>query len=143
MNPDLDRQPTRNPWPFAGDTALDRARKVAQMYRARLRALNLDACNEADTTAIQFGETWVTPQLVTIDDTDTVTTAEAADLVNVSEDVIRQWACTEHPERPGEMLLPRFGWRGRARTYLARQVREAAAAVIRTKRRRAELTRSA
>lgn len=141
MNPDLDRQ-ARTTWPFPGDTSLDRARKIALMYRARLRALNSDACDDADQTAAAFGETWVAPQLATVDDSDAITGDEAADLVNVTEDVIRQWACTAHPEKAGEMLLPRFGWRGRKRTYLAGQVREAAGAVMRTKRRRSELTRS-
>lgn len=142
MNPDLDQQ-GRTRWPFPGDTQLDRARKIAQMYRTRLRALNTDACDDADRTAAEFGETWVTPQLAVVDDADAITGDEAADLVNVTEDVIRQWACTDHPEKPGEMLLPRFGWRGRKRTYLAGQVREAAGAVMRAKRRRSELTRSA
>ena len=141
MNPELDRQP-KPTWPFPGDTSLDRARKIALMYRARLRALSVDACDDADRAANESGETWVTPQLATVDDTDAITGDEAADLVNVTEDVIRQWACTPHPERPDEMLLPRFGWRGRKRTYLAAHVREAAGAVMRAKRRRSELTRS-
>ncbi|MEV1315354.1 hypothetical protein AB0J14_04635 [Micromonospora arborensis] len=142
MNPDLNVQGRRGEWPVPGDNATDRARKVAQMYRARLRALDAAACDQADQVAVNFGETWVTPTVATVDDTDTITTAEAAQLVNVSEDVIRQWACTPHPEDPGKPLLPRFGWRGKARTYLAKHVRDAAATVIRAKHRKAQLTRS-
>jgi hypothetical protein len=142
MNPDLNIQGRRQPWPFPEDTTLDRARRIAHMYRARLRALDTDACDQADTLAATFGETWVIPQTVTADDTDTITTAEAAQLVNVSEDVIRQWACTPHPDHPDKPLLPRFGWRGKSRTYLTRHVREAHTAVTEAKRRRAQLTRS-
>ncbi|MFI1194067.1 hypothetical protein ACH4T9_12530 [Micromonospora sp. NPDC020750] len=142
MNPDLDIQGRRQPWPIPGDTALDRARKIAHMYRAQLHALNPDACNQADATAQQFGETWVVPQTVTVEDTDAITTSEAAQLVHVSEDVIRQWACNRHPEHPDQPLLPRHGWRGRERTYLAQHVRDAALTMLQTKRRKAQLTRS-
>ncbi|MCG5464211.1 hypothetical protein MED01_002376 [Micromonospora sp. MED01] len=142
MNPDLDVQGRRGEWPVPGDNATDRARKVAHMYRARLRALDPAACDQADAVAVNFGETWVTPTVATVEDTDAVTTAEAAALVNVSEDVIRQWACTPHPDDPARPLLPRFGWRGKARTYLAKDVRDAAATVIQAKHRKAQLTRS-
>ncbi|MFF0822387.1 hypothetical protein ACFYUR_18655 [Micromonospora haikouensis] len=142
MNPDLDIQGRRQPWPYPGDTATDRAQKIAHMYRAIANAANPDACAEADATAQLFGETWVIPQTVTAEDTDAITTAEAAQLANVSEDVIRQWACTPHPHHPDQPLLPRFGWRGKSRTYLAQHVREAANTITQNRQRRAQLTRS-
>lgn len=142
VNPELLWQTRRNPWPYNGDNATDRARKIALMYRAHLNAENPDLCSQADRTAINYGETWVTPQLATFDDTDEVTTSEAAELVNVTEHTIRDWACTPHPERPDVMLLPRFGWRGRSRTYLAGKVREAAGVVMRARNQRVNLTRS-
>lgn len=90
MNPDLDKQPGRNRWPHPGDNPLVRARKVAQMYRARLRALNPDACDEADTTARQFGETWVVPKVVTAHDEDELDPADAADFLCTSTANIRR-----------------------------------------------------
>lgn len=89
MNPDLDKQ-GRSKWPFPGDTPLVRARKVAQMYRARLRALDPAACDEADATARQFGETWVEPRLVTTMDDDLLDPADAADFLCTSTANIRR-----------------------------------------------------
>lgn len=131
MNPDLDKQDRRNPWPNPLDTPVDRARRVAGMYRTRLRALSVLACDEADQVAASFGETWMLdkPQIVQPDQE--LTTAEAAELVRVTPKRIREWACATHPENPGEPLLPRFKMRGRERTYLAVHVLAAAAAMRR------------
>ena len=85
MNPDLDRQPRQasGRWPFPGDTPLVRARKVAQMYRARLRALSTDACDDADNAAVGFGETWVVPRVLTVNEDDWLSPADAADYLCV------------------------------------------------------------
>lgn len=91
MNPDLDRQP-RQPsgrWPYPGDTPLVRARKVAQMYRARLRALSTDACDDADNAAVGFGETWVVPRVLTYTDRDWLKPADAADYLCISVEALR------------------------------------------------------
>lgn len=133
MNPDLDRQ-GRNPWPFPNDLPVDRARKVALMYRQHLHTLNQHICDQLDQTAAAFGETWMleTEDDPTDDDRE-LTTAQAADLAGTTAKRIREWACAPHPDRPGEMLLPRFKTRGRERTYLAVHVR-AAAALMRARR---------
>lgn len=127
MRDGLDRQ-NRGVWPNPVDTALDRARRVAGMYRARLRALDPDACADCDATAVGFGETWMLDRLVA-DPDDDWTTSEAAENVRVSPGTIRKWACWKHPTDPGRMLLPRFGQRNGERTYLARHVLEAAAVI--------------
>jgi hypothetical protein len=131
MNPHLDRQDRRNPWPWPVDTPLDRARKVAGMYRARLKALAPAACTETDEVAASFGETWMLDKPDIVDPDTEVTTAEAADLAQVPVKRIREWACATHPEHPGQPLLPRFKMRGRERTYLAQHVLAAAAAMRR------------
>ncbi len=86
MNPDLDRQPRQKPgrWPFPGDNALVRARKVAQMYRAALGLANPDMQQQCDDTAVGFGETWVAPRQVIYDDNDWLKPADAADFLCVS-----------------------------------------------------------
>lgn len=133
MKHHLDRQDGRDPWPFPLDTPLDRARKVAGMYRSRLRALNTGACDEADHTATAFGETWMLDKPDIIDSDRELTTRQAAELVGVPPKRIREWACARHPDRPDTPLLPRFKMRGRERTYLARHVLEAAAVMRRSR----------
>lgn len=127
MRDGLDQQPKRNPWPGGRDTPVGRARRIAGMYRARLRALDLDACAQCDEVAASFGETWMLERPDLVDDDRELTRAEAADLVDVHPDTIARWAGTRHPDDPDRMLLPRFGWRGKQRTYIAGKVREAAA----------------
>lgn len=133
MNPNLNQQPRHNQrlWPNPADTALDRARRVAGMYRARLGALNPAARDDCDQTAASFGETWMLDKPDIIDPDRELTTAQAAELVNVPAQRIRKWAGLNHPEQPGQPLLPRFKMRGRERTYLAGQVLQAAATMRR------------
>lgn len=126
MNPERDQQPKRNPWPGALDTPVGRARRIAGMYRAHLRALDATACDRLDETAVNFGETWMLDREDLIDDDQELTTAEAAAFVGVHPDTVRRWSTTKTPGGDGEVLLPRFGWRGRERTYIAAKVREAA-----------------
>lgn len=137
MNPDLDRQDRSALWPFPLDTALDRARKVAGMYRSRLRALDVAVCDVLDDTAVSFGEDWMIDKPDLVDPDRELTTSEAADLVQVHPDTIRKWACAPHPTERDQPLLPRFKKRGRERTYLAGKVLEAAALVRRAQHARA------
>ncbi|MCX5066637.1 hypothetical protein OOJ91_12185 [Micromonospora lupini] len=132
MIPDYDRQ--ANPrWPNHLDNPTHRARAVARMYRAHLRAARPDLCDQADGTARRFGETWPLEREELIEPEQELTTAEAAALVNVPPATIRKWACLDHPERPGEKLLPRFKKRGRETVYLAGKVLEAVAVLRRAK----------
>ncbi len=127
MNPGLDRQGRRNQWPWPVDTPTDRARKIANMYRAQLRALNRSACDILDDTCRDFGETWMLDKEDLVKPDDELTTTQAAELVNATPKRIREWACLDHPDQPGQPLLPRFKMRGRERTYLAQHVLAAAA----------------
>jgi hypothetical protein len=131
VNPDLDRQDRRGVWPNPVDTPLDRARRIAGMYRARLRSLDRAACDELDETAAEFGEDWMIEKLDVVDPDAELTTAEAARLVRVPVRRIREWAQASHPEDRTKLLLPRFKMRGRERTYLAAHVLAAAAAMRR------------
>lgn len=137
MNPDLDKQRTGNRWPYPLDTPIDRARKIAGMYRSRLRALDVAACDLLDDTAVSFGEDWMLDKPDIVDPDQELTTLEAADLVHVHPDTIRKWACAKHPTLRDQPLLPRFKKRGRERTYLAGQVLQAAAIVRRAQHTRA------
>lgn len=141
MNPELNRQNRRSVWPNPADTALDRARRVAGMYRAQLRAVAPNTCDTLDDTVAAFGETWLLDKPDIIDPDQELTTSEAAELVRVHPDTIRKWACADHPQRPGELLLPRFGRRGRERTYIAAKVLEAARMVGQAQHARSRMLR--
>ncbi|WP_433661062.1 hypothetical protein ACQPW1_01960 [Nocardia sp. CA-128927] len=52
---------TSDPWPFPGDTALQRARKIAGSYRAALYAAAPQRCSELDRRAVELGQGWVAP----------------------------------------------------------------------------------
>lgn len=113
-------------WPWPGDNELTRARKIALAYRMHLRTTNPKLCDALDEAMRAYGQFWVlsdTP--VVYEPTQAITADLAAELVSRSEVMIRRWACTPHPEDPGRMLLPRFGWDGARRTYLVADVLEA------------------
>lgn len=114
-----------NAWPFPNDTVLERARRVAQAYREHLNTVAPELCGTVDKTMLAFGQTWVLPMEDNYKSGDAISTSEAAELVGVSRNVIRQWACMKHrfEDRP---LLPRLRRRGREMTYLVDSVREAA-----------------
>lgn len=131
MNPELDRQGRRDPWPWPLDTPLDRARKITGMYRRHLLTAAPEVCASVDDTAREFGETWMLERLDVVNPDAEITTAQAAELVNVTPKRIREWAQANHPEDRTKPLLPRFKMRGRERTYLAGNVLAAAAAMRR------------
>ncbi|WP_433731042.1 helix-turn-helix domain-containing protein [Actinoplanes sp. CA-051413] len=89
MNVDKDKQPRRGQWPYPGDSPLVRARRIAHMYRAQLRALNPATGDALDDTAVAFGETWVIEQLVVHQDSDLLPPADAAAYLCVSTDSLR------------------------------------------------------
>lgn len=120
-------------WPYPIDTPLDRARKIALMYRAHLGTANPNLRDQCDQTAASYGETWMLDRPDIIDPDREITGDLAAELAQTSESTIRKWASMEHPDKPGQPLLPAAGWAGRRRTYLAVNVLAAAATVRRPK----------
>ena len=86
MTEDRNLQSRRNPWPFDGESPVARARRITHMYRARLRALSVAACDDTDQAAIAFGETWVVPRLLTHNDDDFLPPADAADFLCIKVD---------------------------------------------------------
>lgn len=102
MSPDRDRKPTRQQWPYPGDTPLQRARRWAQAYRQHLRTANPELCAALDDAARAYGDTWLVETLVTVNDDDLLTTAEAAELVGVDIETIRQWRKRGYKSRSGD-----------------------------------------
>lgn len=124
---DYDRQ-TNPRWPNPLDTPTLRARAVARMYRAHLRAARPDLCDQADQTAAGFGEDWMLERPEVIEPDRELTTAQAAALLNVPARTIRDWACLDRADGQGK-VLPRFAKRGRETVYLAGSVLAAAALI--------------
>lgn len=128
MNPDLDRQPSRNPWPYAGDTPLQRARRLAIAYRQHLRTTNPELCAALDEAARSYGEGWVCESLLTTPDDELLTTAQAAELAGVDIETVRQWRKRGYVSRSGQREhlqvrgLSERGWP----MFLAAEVREVA-----------------
>lgn len=79
------------PWPFPGDSILDRARRVAQSYRNALTAADPALCRLLDESASEVGEGWVVPQLATVDLDDEVTVEQAAELTGRTTACIHKW----------------------------------------------------
>lgn len=95
------------PWPWPGEGPTARARRIAQMYRAHLRSLNRELCDQVDATACRYGETWVVPQLVTVTSDQLLTPAQAADWLMCSTANIRRLRLAGR--LPG--VKTRDGWR--------------------------------
>lgn len=84
---------SRRPWPFPGDTPTDRARRIAQSYRAELMLVAPEVAERVDARAVLFGEHWVTGRLATTDMDTMLPARPMAELVGEEgPDVIRQWA---------------------------------------------------
>lgn len=78
-------------WPYPGDGPAARARRVAHAYRAALETQAPDACRTLDEQMRRFGQQWVVPDVLIIDDEDEwLPPSRAADLACVEADAIRQ-----------------------------------------------------
>lgn len=117
---------TANPrWPWPGEDDLARARRVANAYREHLARANPQVCAALDDTMRAYGELWAIPVDMVYERDRAITTAEAAELVGVTPELIRHWARLPHPDDPDRTLLPRFRRRGRDMTYLVMHVEAA------------------
>lgn len=116
-------------WPWPEDTPLHQARRVANTLLKLLHDVDPLGAQIARSQIHTYGLTWLGSTLVTREPGDIVTTPEAAELLGVSEDTVRRWACTPHPDehRAGEMLLRRAGRRGRHQTHVVQDLWQAQA----------------
>jgi hypothetical protein len=123
--PHIDRNTSAGVWPIPFASPAEIRETVARAYRTGLLNADPELCARVDAQMIKFGQHWIADHEVRDEPTEEVTTAEAAILACVKETTIRQWACTPHPCIADRMLLPRFGRRGHATTYLVVHVMEA------------------
>ncbi|MFD6069395.1 MerR family transcriptional regulator [Amycolatopsis lurida] len=81
----------RDPWPWPGDTPLDRARRIARTYREALMIAAPDTCVDLDARCRDLGQTWVVPKPLSFGPDDLLDAKEVADMCNVQPSTIRQW----------------------------------------------------
>lgn len=81
------------PWPFPGDTDVDKARRVARDYRSALAQHAPDVCAQLDAAAHRLGQTWIAPARTDLDlDTDLPPARLAEHLAGeVTANQISQW----------------------------------------------------
>ena len=79
------------PWPWPGDSPLDRARRVARTYRDALERVDPELCQQLDKRARELGQTWVQPRPLAHDHDDLLTAREVADMCDVMPNTVRQW----------------------------------------------------
>lgn len=81
------------PWPFPGDTDVDKARRVARDYRGALADVAPDVCAQLDDAARRLGQAWVAPAHADLDLEATLTPARLAEYLagEVTANQISQW----------------------------------------------------
>jgi hypothetical protein len=89
------------PWPWPGDTELDKTRRVFHDYRREFRRIAPDVVARLDAAARRLGQYWVAP---TRADLDLEATLPAADMArhlggDLTADRIRQWGARGHVPR--------------------------------------------
>jgi len=95
------------PWPWPGDTELDKRTRICHDYRRELRRLDRDLCDRMDAAACRLGQHWVAPRPATLDLDGMLPAAEMARYLNgeVKADQIRQWGARHARGAPG---VPRY-----------------------------------
>jgi hypothetical protein len=90
-------------WPWPGDNATDRARKIANSLLALLPDIERD---QAIVKARAVGETWLGANLLHWEIHDVVTTSQAAEIIHVRPSTIRKWHSEGHlPNHQGRKGL--------------------------------------
>ncbi|WP_370944037.1 helix-turn-helix domain-containing protein [Amycolatopsis sp. cg5] len=80
-----------DPWPWPGDSPLDRARRVARTYRDALMGADEEACAEVDQQCRDLGQSWVVPKPLIFGQDDLLDAEEVAEMCDVQPDTVRQW----------------------------------------------------
>lgn len=100
---------SKDPWPWPADTALERARRIANSYRTALLTVAPDLCAQLDAKAVELGQAWVTPLETDIVDLDEALTAEQIGaLLCVTPRTVRMWGYRKHIEVLGDDGKPMY-----------------------------------
>lgn len=85
------RRRNPDPWPWPGDTPVERARRIARSYRDALLAAEPDTCTALDARAARLGQGWITPKPLAYHDDDLLTAPEVATMCDVQPGTVDQW----------------------------------------------------
>lgn len=100
---------TRDLWPWPADTALERARRIANSYRSALLTVAPDLCRTLDEKAVALGQSWVRPMETEIADLDRMMTADQiGELLTIDPRTVRMWGYRGHIDRLGTKRAPRY-----------------------------------
>lgn len=80
-----------DPWPWPGDSPLDRRSRVARTYREALAEADPARCAQLDAAARRLGQGWVLPSVLDHQTDDLLTAPEVAEMCNVQPATVRQW----------------------------------------------------
>lgn len=83
-------------WPFRGDLPVDRARQVAEQYRAALERVDPEACAAIDQAARWVGEEWIAPGVAAELEDDWIEAPRAARITGRSTRWVYLW-CAANP----------------------------------------------
>lgn len=78
-------------WPWPGDTALTRARRIAASYRAVLEDIAPDICHQLDQQMITMGVDWIVPRVVAWSEDDWMSAEQVAQYAGVSLATVYSW----------------------------------------------------
>jgi hypothetical protein len=89
------------PWPFPGDTEVDKARRVAHDYRRELARFAPDLCDRLDEAFHRLGQHWVAPVRAALDLNAQLRAAHLAEYLagEVTANRISQWGTRGHINR--------------------------------------------
>src|SRR6266571_1876209 len=82
---------TADPWPWPGDSPLDRARRVARSYRDALRHADPALCARLDHHSRALGQHWIVPRPLDHEPDDLLDAHAVADMCDVQINTVRVW----------------------------------------------------
>lgn len=97
------------PWPWPKDTALIRARRVAQSYRDALNEIDPRRCQALDEQMRCYGQRWVAPTVAVYSEDDYLSAEHVADYAGVNLATVYTWRWRGMPSmRTNEGIRFRF-----------------------------------
>lgn len=96
-------------WPWKDDTALARARRVAQSYREALLTVDPETCRQLDEQMRRYGQRWITPTPAVYGEDDYLSAEHVADYAGVNLATVYTWRWRGMPSiRTNEGIRFRF-----------------------------------
>ena len=89
-----------NPWPWRGDSPVERRARVARSYRDALEEVDSDGCAKLDAAMLRLGQRWVLPTVAVYVDDDLLTASLVADFAHVTLKAVYGWRARETDPLP-------------------------------------------